>query len=351
MVTKLKQYLYRGFKTKLAHKLPLFCYFSVRRPFSQQYHHPPRAQSAECNFRRGSVLKPLPSTQLLITHRRVCNRVFFKHIMPITLIPTTPAFTRQRHGQAIRQATQDDTAEQDTVLIEQQRSRKSSKSHTTRVLPVDDALAGDEFRKGKTQYQHLKTITPVFTGALKRQIQAELLRYTHTTGRSIPPAIRWLVHPTQTCLTPITLTTSNTLSHWKTNKPARLEVALWIMAHLPPATSGTEAMNQLACVLQCVESVALDNAQARIHSGNPNPIHIDPKPLKLTETVAETIQGQPLQVSYGIQHVTLFSQNGAVQVQCLPEHLRGVDYQKRATTSPHIVLLNKPGARGLTLWP
>jgi|GEM_PF-3163813 len=250
-------------------------------------------------------------------------------------------------GHRPHQANAFTTQEQDTVFIEQRRGKKISSQQAMQVAPVEDALAEDEFQKGKTSYQHLKTVTPSFTPLLREQIHTAIQRYKDLTGQPIPAPTRWLTRePAENR----TILGKALPPEWKSNKVERLKAALWVMAQLPPAASDTEAINQLACVLQSVESTALEQALETQVELSPPILSIDPKALKLTEPVLETVQGQPLKVSYGIQHVTLFSRNGAIQVQCLPAHLRGVDYRTRASVQPDAVLFDKVGADSQPIW-
>lgn len=224
------------------------------------------------------------------------------------------------------------------MLIASQRGWKLPKKGLKRITPVEDALAGDEFAKAKTTYEHLKTVTPVFTPQLTAQIQMAIQPYES----NIPAAERWLPNSSSAYSS---FTHNRSTSDWKTNKEARLKIALQFMHQLPPADTQQEAINQLACVLHTVENLALERAR----SASAGSLYLDPKPLRLTEPVQEMVQGQPIQVSYGIRHVTLFHPHGGIQVQCLPEHLQGVDYRKRAATG-QVVIFDKPGLRGEPFW-
>lgn len=232
---------------------------------------------------------------------------------------------------------------QESVLIDSRRQQRADTPESVRIAPVDDALSGDGFHKAKTTYQHLKTVTPRFTPFLALQIQLAILRYEQAVPAGIPPALRWSVPVSGYGNSTVPVLAADSL--WKTNKRDRLDAALAVLAGIPPVDSPEVAINQLACVLDRVEAIALE--RARKNGGEPT--LIDPKPLRLTEPVLETVNGQSVWVSYGIRHVTLFNQVGAVQVQCLPNQPDTRDYQKRAARAG-FVLWEKSGANAKAFW-
>lgn len=198
------------------------------------------------------------------------------------------------------------------------------------LTPTGDALQGDEFRRTRQPYESIKTVTPVFTEALTRRIEAEILRYEAETGRLIPPAYRF-PKPEQ----PET---------WMTNKPDRLAPILWVFSQMPPVGTSGEAINQMACVIHKVEAIAQRRYKRIAHLYLP-----DPRAMRLTEALPETVQHQRILVSLGTRHVTLFKDNGAVQVQCLPERPEKIAYHTRAKC-PGIVILTKPGHSDSAFW-
>jgi hypothetical protein len=205
-----------------------------------------------------------------------------------------------------------------------------------RLFPVEDALKGDDFRKSKGVYEWLQAVTPVFDPALDAQIQMFLNRYEFETGLTILPAVLQQARKFQ----------------WRarrqpSTKRERLQAVLWIAERLPTANNDREAINQMACVLDRVDALAWHRVpDSRIVRESDISVH----GLRLPEPQPETVYGQPIRVSYGIRHVTLFNRHGAIQVQCLPKTSGVVDYVQRAQT-PGVVLLDKPGADGQRLWP
>lgn len=223
------------------------------------------------------------------------------------------------------------------LLITTRRNQKQSRPGMFQVCPVDDALSGDGFHKGKTTYEHLKTVTPVLNPELKQAIQQYLADYERETGMRIPPACRKRVMPPNNSASTIP-------PCWETNKQTRLKAGLCVFNRLHPASQAKEAINQLACVLALLET----ETASLLHL-IPEGFSLAPTPLRLTEPVQETVNGKSILVSYGIRHVSLFNQHGAVQIQCLPEHLRGADYQQRAAL-PGVIILNKAGADRQAFW-
>lgn len=199
-----------------------------------------------------------------------------------------------------------------------------------RLEEVQDALQGDEFRRTRHPYEAIKLVTPLFNATLSDQIEAGILAYESRSGIRIPPAYRFpKIDAPET---------------WGTNKAVRLEPILWIMERLPSSQSQEETINQLACVIQQVESIA----QKRYHEVS----HLylpDPLPMRLPEPLGETIGKHRVRVSYGTRHVTIFKEDGAIQVQCTPEQLEKLDYAKRAK-NPGVVLLTKPGFFPTDFW-
>ena len=222
------------------------------------------------------------------------------------------------------------------LMVTTRRNRGFARPVDAKISPIEDALSGDGFQKSKTSYEHLKTVVPVFTPSLKESIEQCLLAYERETGHLIPPAYRKRSINAQASQT--------TQPRWQTNKQERLRAALWIFDRLPAASSATEAVNQMACVLAMLETYAANRLYMI-----PYGFSLDPTPLRLTEPVQETVKGIPVLVSYGIRHVSLFSRQGAVQIQCLPEHMRGADYQQRSQI-PGVVILHKTDAAGQSFW-
>jgi hypothetical protein len=198
------------------------------------------------------------------------------------------------------------------------------------LAPTGDALQGDEFRRTRQPYESIKTVTPVFCDGLTQSIAAEILRYEAETGRFIAPAYRF--------------PNPDAPEAWVTNKPERLAPTLWIFAQLPPAAHADEAINQLACVIHQVEALAQRRYKRISHLYLP-----DPRAMRLTEALPETVQQQRFLVSLGTRHVTLFRADGAVQVQCLPERPEKLAYPHRAKI-PGLVLLTKPGIVDSEFW-
>lgn len=222
------------------------------------------------------------------------------------------------------------------LMITTRRNRRGARPMDGKVSPIKDALSGDGFHKAKTAYEHLKTVTPVFTPSLKEAIAQCILAYERETGHLIPPAYRKRIVRD--------LAGQTAQPQWQTNKQERLKAALWIFDRLAAASSAPEAVNQMACVLAMLETYAANRLQLI-----PEGFSLDPTPLRLTEPVQETVKGIPILVSYGIRHVSLFNRQGAVQIQCLPEHLRGADYQQRSQI-PGVVILHKADAAGQSFW-
>lgn len=198
-----------------------------------------------------------------------------------------------------------------------------------------ELLEDDNRRRGKNAYEALKTVKPVFNASLEADIQALIRHYRSGTGRCIPAAWRWANIEKQGLT-------------WKTNKLTRLRAALWILERLPTVETSTEAINQVACVLERVESLAYQRA---IEQGAVSEKFPDSKLMRLTHPLPEICDGFPLLVGYGIRHITLFNASGAIQVQCLPDgaNEKAVQYRSQAQC-PERVLLNKPGLNGEVFW-
>jgi hypothetical protein len=208
-----------------------------------------------------------------------------------------------------------------------------------RLSPVEDALDGDGFRKSKGAYEWLCSVTPRFDPALDADIQWLLHRYELETGIAIPPATYSLGSKQGWRL------------RWRMRKQGstkreRLQAVLWIVERLPAAQSDHEAINQVACVLERVDALAWRRVPGL---GSVRESDISIHGMRLPEPQPEAVLGHPIQASFGIRHVTLFSPTGAIQVQCLPENDGAVNYAQRARI-PGIVLLDKPDAQGHTLW-
>ena len=192
-----------------------------------------------------------------------------------------------------------------------------------RLEETQDALQGDEFRRTRNPYESIKLVTPVFNPTLSAQIKQEIIEYESQSITKIPPAYRF--------------PKIDTPEAWGTNKALRLEPILWVMGRLPSSDSQKETINQLACVIQRVETIAQNRYHEVSHLYLP-----DPLPMRLPEPLWETVGKPRVLVSYGTRHVTIFKEDGAIQVQCTPERLEKLNYAKRAK-SPGVVLLTKPG--------
>lgn len=203
---------------------------------------------------------------------------------------------------------------------------------------TQDALQGDEFRRTRHPYETIKLVTPVFSEELIRRIESEIWRYEGRyktgNGQRIPPAYRFpkIDNP----------------ESWGTNKAARLEVILAIFERLPALPEQSQTINQLACVIQHVETIAQRRFQEVSHLYLP-----DPLPIRLPEPLPETVKlgavKQRILVSYATRHVTLFREDGAVQVQLTPERPEKLAYVERAKI-PGLVILTKPGTSGWDFW-
>jgi len=201
------------------------------------------------------------------------------------------------------------------------------------LAETGDALQGDGFRRTRHPYESIKLVTPIFTEALQRQIDDEIVRYEAVSGHRIPPAYRFpKVDAPET---------------WGTNKTARLEPILWVSRQLESPKSRQDSINQLACVIERVERIVRHRFQEVSHLYLP-----DPLPIRLPEPLPETVrtpQGKRrVLVSYATRHVTIFREDGAVQVQATPQ-LEKLNYLERAK-NPDWVLLTKPGLSALAFW-
>jgi hypothetical protein len=198
---------------------------------------------------------------------------------------------------------------------------------------LQDTASDDEERSSRDSYESLKTVTPVFNAELAAEIEALIDRYERETGQPIPSALRWKSadYPPE---------------NWRTNKSQRLKAVLWVMNHLSAAGTAAEAINQLAGVLDRVESRA---HLSSIHHSAAEGALPDPRPMRLPEPLPEVCEGQPILAAFGIRHVILFNADGAVQVQCLPESSGMVHYRRRAQRQEW-VLLDKRGTNGRDFW-
>ncbi len=192
---------------------------------------------------------------------------------------------------------------------------------------IDNA---DDFQRARPPYAAIETVTPVFSEALNRDIQAAMQRYEYETGRLIPPAYRF---PRR-----------DSPGQWASNKAERLTPVVWVLAQLPPAADDQEAINQVAAVLHVVDGLARSRYAQVAHLYLP-----DPRPLRLTVPLSETVQSQRLLVSLGIRHVTLFKPDGAIQIQTLPPQPEMLNYPQRAQ-NPDWVFFTKSGQSGRAFW-
>ena len=239
------------------------------------------------------------------------------------LAPRAPHPEIKRHGQARLL----NLGQRWAALLH---SKAPASPLTERVKP-EEALGEDEFQRAKQPYAAIETVTPIFSADLSRAIQAAIQLYECETGRLIPPAYRF---PKQ-----------DFPGQWASNKPERLTPVVWVLAQLPPAESDKEAINQLAAVLDVVDGLAQRRYAQVAHLYLP-----DPRPLRLTLPLPETVRQKRILVSLGIRHVTLFQPDGAIQIQHLPLQPEKLNYPQRAE-NPDSVFFTKPGESGKIFWP
>lgn len=195
-------------------------------------------------------------------------------------------------------------------------------------------LEEDEFRRSRTTYQKLETVKPHFTPELARQIDDAVACYARQTGKSLP--VLWHIGGSHR-------QALSTGGQRLFSKSERLEAALWVFSRLQPAGSATEAMNQLACVLDRVESITNRPIQ---HSGRLE--ETDARPMRLPKPLPETVAGKRMLISHALRHVILFAENGAIQVQQVEQPLKRIDYQAQAQDQ-RLIDLNKAGKDGQAL--
>lgn len=195
-------------------------------------------------------------------------------------------------------------------------------------------LEDDEFRRSRHTYQALETVKPHFTPELIRQIDEALTCYERQTRK--PLLVLWHIGGSHR---QVLFTKGQGFS----TKNERLEAVLWVLARLEPAGKAAESMNQLACVLDRVETIANRSTQ---HSGRPD--EAAPRPMRLPKPLPELVAGKRLLVSHALRHVILFGENGAIQIQHVKQPLQRIDYQAQAQDE-RLIAFTKIGTDGQTL--
>lgn len=216
-------------------------------------------------------------------------------------------------------------------LQDQSPNRFGKRRAGVRVLPPQsaDSYEEDGFLRSRVRQANAETVTPVFNDTLDARIRWLLKTYEENIAPV--PAARFIWLPES--------------ERFTTSKAQRLEAVFWILKRLPAEDSWQGAANQLACVLDRVEKLAIARARQL-----PTVIQRESRPMRLVVPQPENENGITLRVSHGIAHDILFSETGAIQIlQLPPTRLQGLRYRQRALMEGFL-LLDKPDAKGSGLW-
>ena len=210
---------------------------------------------------------------------------------------------------------------------------RGQKSVRNAVRPIEDALPDDAFQRSRGEYLDVKTVSPFFSVELTQSLEGLLDDYRLVMGDRLPAA--WQAPRRGLSFGPGQSVT------FATNRAERLRLALWLFERLETVETDAQAINQLACALEFTERLARQNRELiRL------PYLPDARLMKLPLPLPERVGKQRVLVSYGVRHVILFQENGAVQIQKVLQPYQKLDYAARSENA-ELVVLSKAGANGL----